>query len=431
LDVNKVLLLIVTLIGFVVAPAFGTETDDSFLDELERRSFQFFWDEADLKTGLIPDRGDAEGNWHCDVASVATVGYGLTAICIADHRGWIRRDEAYDRVWTTLRTLLEKVPHEHGFFYHFLDAHTGARVWDCEASSIDTALLMNGVLTAREYFAGTDVDRLATEIYRRVDWPWMLNGGRTMSMGWTPEAGFLRYRWDNYSELMMLYLLGLGSRTHPLPPETWRAWQRGPTVTYAGRTYLNCPPLFAHQYSQAWFDFRNCRDEFADYWRNSVDATLAHRQYCVDQAKQFPKYNELTWGLTAADGPGGVYRAFGGPPGSPDLDGVVVPCAPGGSIPFAPIECVATLRGLHATYGATIWKKYGFVDAFNPHTGWVDTDVIGIDVGITLLMAENQRSGFVWKYFMQNPEMQRAMQLAGFRPLTAPAATLDKTAASR
>lgn len=418
--------LAVALLLATTTAAFGA-TDEQFLDQLQRRCFRFFWDEANPETGLIPDRADADGQKKFPVASIASVGFGLTGICIADQRGWIPRDQAYQHVLTTLRFFWEKMPHERGFYYHFVDMKTGARVWNCELSSIDTALLLAGILTARQYYKGTEVEQLATKIYQRVDWPWMLAGGQTLSMGWTPEGGFLNARWDEYSEHMILYLLGLGSTTHPLPRQTWNAWKRQPLITYAGHTYLQCQPLFTHQYFHAWVDFRNKRDAFADYWRNSVLATLAHRQFNIDMRDTFPKYGENLWGITSSDGPDG-YKAWGGPPATthPPIDGTVVPCAAGGSLPFAPRETIAALRHMHQQYGDRIWKKYGFVDAFNPHTGWVATDVIGIDVGITLLMIENHRSGFVWRYFMQNPEIQRAMHLAGFRSTAPNVAAADK-----
>ncbi|MCS7048504.1 MAG: hypothetical protein NZ483_04325 [Verrucomicrobiae bacterium] len=379
--------------------------DAAFLEEVERRCFRFFWEQANPTTGLIADRARADGSEPGTVCSIASIGFGLTGICIADARGWIPRAEAYRRVLTTLRHLWEKQEHVRGFYYHFLDMKTGARVWNCELSSIDTALLMAGVLTARQYYRGTEVERLATRLYERVDWDWMRNGGDTLTMGWTPENGFLEARWDGYSEHPMLYLMALGSPTHPVPLDTWMKWKREPVITYAGMTYLQCPPLFTHQYSQAWVDFRDKRDAFADYWHNSVLATHAHRQFCYDIG-----YAPNLWGITASDSRTG-YRAWGGPPKTPDVDGTVVPCAPGGSIPFAPSECLAALREMQKY----TWTQYGYADAFHPGTGWVNPDVIGLDVGITLLMAENYRSGFVWHYFMRNPEIQRAMTLAGFR----------------
>lgn len=421
-----VALLLLSIIAFPVHAAM-TANDDQFLDDLEHRSFRFFWDEANPRNGLVPDRANADGAGTPAVASIASVGFGLTAICIGDQRGWVNHDAAYRRVLATLRFFRDKAPQEHGFYYHFLNMNTGTREWNCELSSIDTALLMAGVLTARQYFKGTEVETLATELYDRVDWPWMLDGGQTLSMGWTPESGFLGARWSDYSEHMILYLLGIGSSAHPLPAECWHAWRRVPIVTYDGKTFLQREPLFAHQYSQAWVDFRDKRDAYADYWRNSVLATLAHRQFCIDLHEKFPAYGENLWGITSSDSASG-YKAWGGPPATtqPAIDGTVVPCAAGGSIPFAPRECLAVLHHMRDAYGDRVLKKYGFVDAFNPQTKWVGADVIGIDVGITLLMAENQRSGFVWHQFMCNSEIIFALQQAGFRSTASSLSPADK-----
>ena len=419
----------VALAGAVSASAAPAD-DEAFLDDLQRRSFLFFREQADRRTGLVRDRAGADGGPSAnprsrDVASIAAVGFGLTGLCVADARGWVARDEAYAQTLLTLRFLHDRMPHHRGFFYHFVDMRTGQRVWDCELSSIDTALLLCGVLTARQHYAGTDVEKLATALYERVEWPWMLAGGKTLSMGWKPGRGppggapadggaFLESRWANFSEGWMLYLLAMGSRTHPLPAEHWHAWERGPRVTYAGRTFLQHPPLFVHQFPHAWFDVRGLRDDHADYFRNSVDATLAHRQFCVDLEGRFPKFGKDLWGITSSDSEKG-YVGWGGPPAQGELDGTVVPCAAAGSLPFARAECLRTLRHMRDTYGDTVWKRYGFVDAFNPHTGWVNPDVIGIDLGITLVMAENARSGRVWETFAKNPEVRRAIERAGFR----------------
>jgi hypothetical protein len=395
--------------------------DDRFIDDLQRRSFAFFWEQADPRTGLVLDRAGGDGGLSAnarsrEVASIASVGFGLTAVCIAERRGWVTHDEAHQRVLATLRFLHDAAPHEHGFFDHFLDRRTGRRAWNCELSSVDTALLMCGVLTARQHFRGTGVEALAAKLYDRVDWPWMLNGGKTLSMGWKPEGGgrFLDSRWRDFSEGWLLYLLAMGSATHPLPAECWHAWERKPVVTYAGRTFLQKPPLFVHQFPHAWFDVRNLRDDHADYFRNSVDATLAHRQFCIDLRGRFPKFGPDLWGITSSDSAEG-YVGWGGPPAAGDLDGTVVPCAAAGSLPFATGECLRALRHMRETYGDRVWKRYGFVDAFNPHTGWVAHDVIGIDVGITLVMAENARTGWVWETFMRNPEAATALKAAGFR----------------
>lgn len=387
--------------------------DEVFLEDLQRRCFRFFWEQAEPTTGLVADRAPADGSEKFDVASIAATGYGLTAVCIADERGWVEHDEAYERVLTTLRFIWEKLPHEHGFYYHFVDNKTGERAWDCELSSIDTGLLMGGVMVAKQYYKGTEVEELAIKIYERVDWPWMRGSHKTLTMGWKPESGFLGATWDGYSEHTMLYLLGLVSPTHPLPPESWRIWNRVPIIGYDEFTFMACPPLFTHQFSHAFVDYRNKRDHIGDYYRNSVIATKAHRRMCIRLGQRYPHFGEKVWGITASDFTGG-YTAWGGPPATSNIDGTVVPCAAAGSVPFLPGESIETLKHMKEVYGEDIWKHYGFVDAFNPQTGYVARDVIGIDVGISLMMIENYRSGFVWKHFMANPEAQRAMDKAGF-----------------
>lgn len=387
-------------------------TDDELLDEIERAIFDFFWNEAG-STGLVKDRASVNGADRGRVASIAATGYGLTALCIGDSRGYGKSAAILERVRETLRFVKLHLPNEHGFYYHFIDMETGARVWNCELSSIDTSLLMCGVLTARQYFKDAEIQDLATAIYERVDWPWMLNGGETFSMGWKPESGFLKDRWDRYCELMMINLLALGSPTHPVASETWKAWTR-PKMKFDGFEYISgADPLFVHQFSQAWFDFRNKRDDYANYFTNSVTATKVHRQFCLSLRDKFPDYSEHLWGITASDSQAG-YQVWGGPPQIGRLDGTVVPCAAGGSVAFLQGECVDVLRTIRERYPKA-WGKYGFVDAFNPLDGWYNSDVIGINVGITILMAENARSGFVWKTLMKDQDMQRAMDKAGFR----------------
>lgn len=391
-------------------------TETALVEDLQRRSFRFFDEQTDPVSGLTKDRAPANGGRSDAPASIAATGFALTAWCIADQRGWLPTGEARRRVLTTLAFVLERVPHEHGWIYHFLDARTGRRAWECEASTIDTALFLQAALGAREYFHDPEVRRLVDRIYARIDWRWALNGGSTLSHGWRPETGFIVSRWDSFAEMLGLYLLGIGAPAQALPAETWHAWRRGPVVSYGGRTFMQCPPLFTHQYAHAWFDFRGVHDGYADYWQNSVDATLAHREWCADRAGDFPKWSRNLWGVTASDGPRG-YVAWGGPFGATEkIDGTVVPCAPGGSLPFAPRECLEALRTMREVGGKKVWRRYGFVDAFNPQTGWVSPDVIGIDVGITLVMAENLRSGRVWRNFMSATEVQRGMQLAGFTP---------------
>jgi hypothetical protein len=396
------------------APQF-TADQEAFLEEIEKASFLYFWEAADPETGQVKDRCGADGPDARRVSSIAATGFGLTALCIAERRGWGDSASIRRRVLATLRFLFSQAPQEHGFLYHFMDMRTGARMRRCELSSIDTALLLCGALACRAYFADEEIRSLATRLYERVDWPWMLNGGATLSMGWKPESGFLEDRWDSYSELLMLYLMGLGSPTHALPAETWDAWER-PAYQYKGVHYIGSEaPLFVHQFSHAWFDFRGRRDRYADYFANSAAATKAHKAWCLDLAKEFPDYSEDLWGITSSDSRHG-YVGWGGPPRSGPIDGTIVPCAAAGSLPFLPQECLRVLRTIREKYGTRAWKRYGFVDAFHPRKNWYNPDVIGIDVGITLLMAENARSGFVWEIFMKDADVRRGMERAGFHP---------------
>ena len=390
--------------------------DDQLLDDIERAGCCFFWEQANPQTGLVKDRCNARkaATDNSTVASIAATGFGLTALCIADHRGFIARSEARQRVITTLQFLASKLLNHRGFFYHWADINTGDRVWDSEVSSIDTAILLCGILTCRTHFRDTDITLLAHQITNRVEWTWLSEDTSLLPHGWLPEMGFLPYRWDYYNEMMMMYLLGLGSPTYPLRPEAWDAWKRT-TFEYDGMRYIGSfAPLFVHQYSQAWFDFRGKRDKYANYFENSKTATEVHRQFCLELGKQFPAYSEDLWGITASDSQKG-YVVWGGPPAVGPIDGTVVPAAAGGSLPFLPQACMRVMRTIHDRYPRAV-SPYGFVDAFNPLKSWFDSDVVGIDTGITLLMAENARTGYVWDVFMQNPEAQRGMQLAGFKP---------------
>jgi hypothetical protein len=396
--------------------------DQQLLEDLERRSFRFFWDEADPQTGLVPDRARMDGSAldesHRNVASIAATGFGLTGLCIAADRGWLTQSQARERTLNTLRFFANRAIHERGWFYHWMDAKTGERRWKSEVSSIDTALLLAGVLTARQYFHDDqEIVSLATKIYERIDFRWMLNGHPLlMSHGWKPETGFLKPRWDTYSEETILLLLAIGSPTHPISPASWYALWRD-RYRYEGFAYFTTigVPLFMHQYSHAWVDYRGRREtkgDRIDYFENSVNATLAHRKFCINLAHDFPGIGPNMWGITASDSAKG-YLAWGGPPRDPAIDGTLVPSAAGGSLMFTPEVSLAALRTMREKYGDRIYGKYGFVDAFNPDTGWVDQDVIGINVGIILLSAENLRTENVWKWFMRNPEIPRAMQRIG------------------
>ncbi len=394
-------------------PSSPSLTDDQFLDQIERASFLYFWEQASPTTGQVKDRALAAGNDTRTVASIAATGFGLTALCIADQRGYMENAAIIARVQATLKFVLNQMPHKNGFFYHFVDMNNGQRAYNCELSSIDTTLLLCGILTCRQHFQDQQIKDMATQIYQRVNWPWMLNGGSAFAMGWTPEHGFITSRWDTYSELMMLYLLAIGATVHPIPASAWQAFKR-PTLTYQGLTYITnlFAPLFIHQYSHAWFDFRNKQDAYANYFNNSITATRAHKLFCVSLAPQFSDYSDNLWGITASDSAHG-YQAWGGPPVMGTLDGSIVPCAPGGSIPFLTTDCIAVLRNIQNKFPKA-WQRYSFVDAFNPLSGWYNPDVLGINLGITMLMAENQRTGFVWNTFMKNPEAVAAMKAAGF-----------------
>jgi hypothetical protein len=387
-------------------------TDDQFLDQIERAIFLYFWEQASATTGQVKDRAFAAGNDTRTLSSIAATGFGLAALCIGDQRGYMASANIIARVKATLSFLLQ-MPNQNGFFYHYVDMNTGQRANSSEVSSIDSAILMCGILTCRQHFQDQQIVNMATQLYQQVNWPWMLNGGTTFSMGWTPENGFLTGRWDTYSELMMLYLLAIGATVNPIPANSWQAFSR-PSLTYQGLTYITNlnAPLFIHQYSHAWFDFRGKQDTYANYFNNSITATQAHKLFCVSLASQFSDYSNNLWGITASDSVNG-YVVWGGPPSMGPIDGSIVPCAAGGSIPFLSSDCIAVLRNIQTAFPKS-WQRYSFVDAFNALSGWYDTDVIGIDLGIMMLMAENQRTGFVWNTFMKNPEPAAAMTAVGF-----------------
>jgi hypothetical protein len=389
--------------------------DDVFLDDMQRRAAMFFWEQADAASGQVLDRAywnNTDGKLRSvrPLSSIAATGFGLTTLCIADKRGYLAHDDVVTRVRNTLDFHLNKLPHDHGFFSHFNDVHSGKAADGSEISSIDTSILLCGVLTARAYFRDPKITDLATRIYERVDWPWMLNFGDTFSMG-LRDGRFLESRWNHYCELMMIYLLAIGSPTHPVRAALWDNFTR-PKVNYYGFEFISSrDPLFVHQYSHAWFDFRYKRDKYADYFANSILATRAHKAFCLALKMG---YTEDYWGISASDTPDG-YAAWGGPPALGPVDGSVVPYATAGSLPFLPGDCLRVLRSLKQTWGDKVYGRYGFRDAMHPSANWYDTDVLGIDLGISALMAENLRSGFVWSTFMQNPEAVKAMALCGFR----------------
>lgn len=396
--------------------------DDAFLEDMQKRSFQYFWDQTDPKTGLTLDRAGTDGkapppghNSH-GIASSAATGFALSGYCIAADRGWVTKAQAIERTRNTLDFFANRAFNKNGWFYHWMDKDTGERRWNSEVSSIDTALLLGGVLTVKGCFNDQkDIVEMADKIYRRVDFQWMLNGDPyLLSHGWRPDSGWISNRWNDYSEQMMLYILAIGSPTHPIPARSWYALKRDWRESGGYRYLAAVSPLFIHQFSHAWVDFRGRREQrapYIDYFENSVNATRAQQKFFAEVlSREFPKYSATMWGMTASDSQKG-YIAWGAPPREPATDGTVVPCAAAGSLMFAPDITLPALKEMREKYGDKVYGKYSFADAFNPHNGWVDTDVLGIDLGVSLLSAENLRSGKNWYWFMQNDAVRRAFKL--------------------
>jgi len=403
-------------------------SDAEFLEYLQQANFDYFWYLANPANGLVPDRS-AQGS----ACSIAAVGFGLTAINIAIDHEWITRTQGSARVLTTLNTFLNGpegpeasgVIGYKGWFYHFLDMNTAVRA-TAELSSIDTALLLAGVVDAKQYFDGTNSEEssiraAADAILDRVDWNWMAQGTNLLSMGWYPSSGFLPGKWMGYNEGMILYCLGLGARSNALPATAWQAWTSGyQWGTFYGYSYVIFPPLFAHQYSHCWIDFRHIRDEYmnahgSSYFENSRRASLAQRAYCIANPLGRVGYSGTVWGLTACDSPSG-YLAHGAPPAQDD-DGTIAPTAAGGSIAFVPEYSVPTLRYFYDHFRPRLWTAYGFRDGFNIGAQWVGPDELGIDQGPIVIMVENYRSQNVWRRFMQNEVVQQGLQRAGFVPM--------------
>jgi hypothetical protein len=437
-------------------PGGVTQSDEAFLDEVQERTFRYFWETTNPSNGLVPDRWPTPS-----FSSVAAIGFGLSAYVVGAERGWITRPQARDRVLTTLRFLwnspqngrpTETTGHR-GFFYHFLDMQTGHRFAQVELSTIDTALLLMGVLSAQQYFDGadaaeTEIRSLAESLYRRVEWNWASVRPPAVSMGWTPEAGFLQHDYDGYNEAMLLYVLAIGSPTHPVAAAAWEEF----TGTYRwaafyGQEHVNFEPLFGHQYSHVWIDFRGIQDAYMrargiDYFENSRRATLAQRAYAIHNPNGWQGYGPDTWGLTASDGPGDFSATIGGrsrdfhgywargaaSTGTRD-DGTIAPTAVGGSVPFEPSVTISALRAMRDGTGGNLYGQYGFKDAFNltltqpglsqrgttvPGVGWFNTDYLGIDQGPILLMIENHRTGLIWRLMRDSPHVVRGLCRAGF-----------------
>ncbi len=429
-----------------------------FLLDLQERTFRFFWETANPENGLIPDRYPTPS-----YSSIAAVGFGLTAYPVGVERGYITREQARQRVLATVR-FLHGAPQgpdprgtagHRGFFYHFLDMKTGERFGDSELSTVDTAILLAGALFCQSYFDGTHPDEVEIRarvdgLYRRVDWRWAQPQAPAISLGWTPEEGFLKYDWRGYNEAMLVYLLALGSPTFAVGTDSWTEW----TSTYDqywrqlfGQEFLSFPPLFGHQYTHVWADLRDVRDAYMrrrglDYFENSRRAVYAQRAYAIANPRRCRDYGPTIWGITASDGPADVelddasgrrvfrsYAARGIDIAGMDDDCTLAPTAVVASIPFAPELVIPATLDMHRRFGQHIYAKYGFLDAYNrtfrfdvplrhgrlvPDFGWVNEDYLGIDQGPIFAMIENYRSGLVWRVMRTNPYLRRGLEQAGF-----------------
>ena len=437
-------------------PSALTPRQTAFLDTLEHRTFNWFWERSDPNTGLTPDRWPTKS-----FSSVAAIGFALTAYPVGVERGYVTRADAADRALNTLRFLYQapqsdqstNVTGYKGFFYHFLDMQTGYRFEQVELSTIDSSLLLGGVLFCQSYFTGSDatesaIRAYADSIYLRVDWQWAVHTSPVVSMGWHPENGFINSDWKGYDEGMIVYILALGSPTHPIDPAAWTEWTR--TYVWAnfyGQPLVNFPPLFGHQYSHIWIDFRGIQDAYMrgkgiDYFENSRRATTSQRSYAIDNPGHWRDYGANFWGLTAVDGPHDTtvvidgmtrqfhtYAARGAAADYVMDDGTLAATAPGGSVPFAPEIAIPALVAIREKYGDNLFTNYGFVDSYNPtfqlpiqphhgHVvagmGWFDTDYLGIDQGPIIAMIENYRSDLIWKTMRKNPYIVAGLKKAGF-----------------
>jgi hypothetical protein len=424
--------------------------DTTFIKDLKHRTFLFFWELADSVSGFVPDRYPTPS-----FSSIAATGFGLSAYLTGVNNNYITRQQAAERVLKTLRFLhrLPQGPDKtgvagyRGLFYHFLDMRTGLRHKNVELSTIDTGLLMAGILSCLQYFdqdlpEEVEIRQLAIKLFEQVDWEWALNKTDSLSMGWHPESGFIDSYWHGYNEAMVLLVMAMGSPTHPIPANCWQAWtSQYVWAPWQGYDQVNFGPLFGHQYSHIFIDFRGIRDAYMrekglDYFENSRRATLAQREFCRVNPGRFNDYSAEIWGLTACDGPGYfktkrhgvdfVFEGYAARGNAADYlvdDGTIAPTAAGGSIPFAPEVCLPALEAMYRKYGDSLYRQYGFLDAFNPSfpgvngrpDGWYDVDYLGIDQGPILLMLENYQTAFIWDLMKQNRYIRSGLKKADFR----------------
>lgn len=384
--------------------------DRKLLRQIAKDSLNYFIVHSDRKTGLTRDNSRPGSP-----ASIAATGFSLACLAVAKEHGWISYNDAYNQIEKTLLTLKDRAEHKNGFFYHFLDARTGRRAWASEASSIDTAIAVAGALVAGKYFPGTEIERLAGEIYDRVNWEWMLNDSLLLCHGWKPKTGFLPYYWDSYNELIILQALAIGSETYPVPAEAWDEWTRFED-TYNGKTivYSHSGSLFTYQYSHAFIDFRNLWDLDINYYKNSVNATLANKEFCAENGTEYKSYGKDSWGLSACVGPGG-YKAYGAPPGMAKHDGTIAVYAPIASLVFTPEESIACMKHIYENYAEKLYGRCGFKDSYNLDKRFFAYEYIGIDQGITVMMIENYLTGGVWNRFMQVDAVKKWIAKCGLK----------------
>ncbi|GEM_PF-609759 len=392
---------------------------DNILLKNERAAVQYFWNEVNPANGLVRDRT----TWNSP-SSIAAVGFGLTSLCIAVEHGWLPRADVYNRILTTLE-YFKNLPNEHGFFYHFLNLWTGERAFSSEISPIDTTLFIAGALFAGQYFKGTAVQELASQLYRQIDWQWMTNHAAYINMAWTPERGFFSSYWTGYSEAVLMYLLAIGSPTHPISPSSWKYWIR--TWSKKGTGVLehwgSTESLFTYLYSEAYVDFRYLNFRYVgNLWDNSQKGI----KYIINFARgnsQYKTFKNGFWGISASDGPTG-YRGYGAVSGG--FDGTVAPYAMIASLPLVPNQSKEAIMKMWNLKNE-IYGRYGFVDAFNLDQNWRDFQYVGIDVGIETLMTENYYTAMIWKYFMEVPYVQKALDLVGVKRLSVPESTREAT----